>query len=63
MRTVLFMKTVIVNSSKTSRTGFERSRTSRTGFEPSKRPHTAITGRSTIDDRMPVILDPDSYDL
>ena len=32
------MKAVIVNPTKTSRTGFERSRTSRTGSEPSKRP-------------------------
>jgi hypothetical protein len=38
MLTTPCMKAVIVNPTKTSRTGFERSRTSRTGSEPSKRP-------------------------
>ena len=38
MLTIPYMEAVIVNPTKTSRTGFERSRTSRTGSEPSKRP-------------------------
>ena len=38
MHTMPCMKAVIVNPTKTSRTGSERSRTSRTGSEPGKRP-------------------------